>query len=72
MSEIVDYIKNHAEHHRALTFQEEYLARTVRFEDKPNGRPRRRLGGVGFRPTVARLTLRSATSSVDFRIVFHW
>ena len=34
--------------------------------------PRRRLGGVGFRPTVARLTLRSATSSADFRIVFHW
>jgi hypothetical protein len=33
MSEIVDYIKNQAEHHRALTFQEEYLARTVRFED---------------------------------------
>jgi hypothetical protein len=25
-----------------------------------------------FRPTVARLTLRSATSSADFRIVFHW
>ena len=34
--------------------------------------PRRRLGGVGFHPTVARLTLRSATSSADFRIVFHW
>jgi len=25
-----------------------------------------------FRPTVARLTLRSATSSAGFRIVFHW